>query len=160
MTPYAIDRRPVGASDVAIDIKYAGVCHSDIHQVRQEWAPASFPMVPGHEISGVVAAVGAAVKGFKVGDKVGVGCIVDSCRACKKCQSGQENYCQSGPVFTYNDKYKYGHCAEYTEDGGRPTYGGYSQHIVVDENYVCRIPGASVLALSLSRIAQMILFRM
>ena len=146
MTPYAIDRRPVGASDVAIDINYSGVCHSDIHQVRQDWAPGNFPMVPGHEISGVVAAVGDAVRRFRVGDQVGVGCIVDSCRACPKCQSGQENYCQSGPVFTYNDKHKYPHCAEYTEDGGRPTYGGYSQHIVVDENYVCRIPDSMNLA--------------
>ena len=142
LVPHVIHRRPVGAADVAIDIKFAGICHSDIHQVREEWAPGCFPMVPGHEITGVVSSVGEAVTKFKVGDRVGVGCMVDSCRTCGCCKAGQENYCQNGAVLTYNDKNKYPHCAEYNEEGGAPTYGGYSQHIVVDENYVCKIPAS------------------
>ncbi|MET0419633.1 MAG: NAD(P)-dependent alcohol dehydrogenase [Actinoplanes sp.] len=124
-----IDRRPVGDQDVLIDIAYTGICHSDIHQANAGWGDAIFPMVPGHEITGVVAETGAGVTGFAVGDRVGVGCLVDSCRACEFCARGQEQFCK-GMVFTYNAHDRH----------GEPTYGGYSRRIVVDENYVLRIP--------------------
>src|SRR4051794_110712 len=124
-----IDRRRVGAHDVLIDIAYTGICHSDIHQARAGWGDAIFPMVPGHEIAGTVAEVGAEVTGFAVGDRVGVGCLVDSCRTCEHCARGQEQYC-AGLVFTYNAR----------DRSGEPTYGGYSRAIVVDENYVIGIP--------------------
>ncbi|CAK9115261.1 unnamed protein product [Durusdinium trenchii] len=123
--------------DVHISIKYAGICHSDIHQ---EWGKGIFPMVPGHEIAGVVESVGEGVTKFKVGDKVGVGVFVDSCRQCSACKSGDENYCEPGMVATYNGRYNYKHCEEYDEEGGAPTYGGYSQSITVDEAYVLKIP--------------------
>ncbi|POX44905.1 alcohol dehydrogenase [Streptomyces sp. Ru71] len=126
-----IERRAVGEHDVLIDIKYAGICHSDIHQAREGWGEAIFPMVPGHEIAGVVAEVGSGVTKYKVGDRVGVGCMVDSCRECDNCKAGLEQYCTGGGmVGTYNAVGK----------DGEPTYGGYSQKIVVDENYVVRIP--------------------
>jgi D-arabinose 1-dehydrogenase-like Zn-dependent alcohol dehydrogenase len=138
--PYTFTRRACGPKDVVIDIKYAGICHSDIHQVREEWGPATFPMVPGHEIGGVVVAVGSEVKNVKVGQHAGVGCLVDSCRTCKKCVFGDEQYCLQGGVFTYNSKYKYPHCAEYNADGGANTYGGYSKSIVVDQSFVLTVP--------------------
>ncbi|MFF9287637.1 NAD(P)-dependent alcohol dehydrogenase [Streptomyces griseosporeus] len=126
-----IERRAVGEFDVLIDIKYAGICHSDIHQAQEGWGEAIFPMVPGHEIAGVVAEVGPGVTRYRVGDRVGVGCMVDSCRECDNCQAGLEQYCTGGGmVGTYNAVGK----------DGEPTYGGYSQKIVVDENYVVRIP--------------------
>jgi uncharacterized zinc-type alcohol dehydrogenase-like protein len=126
-----IERRDVGEFDVLIDIKYAGICHSDIHQVDEGWDKGIFPMVPGHEIAGIVSEVGPGVTKFRAGDRVGVGCMVDSCRTCDNCKAGNEQYCTgSGTVGTYND----------TGKDGRPTYGGYSQAIVVDENYVVRIP--------------------
>ncbi|CAL9564105.1 NADP-dependent alcohol dehydrogenase C 2 [Streptomyces sp. enrichment culture] len=126
-----IERREVGAHDVLIDIKFAGICHSDIHQVREGWGEAIFPMVPGHEIAGVVSEVGPGVTKFRVGDRVGVGCMVDSCRECDNCRAGREQYCTgSGMVGTYNA----------LDRNGEPTYGGYAQKIVVDENYVVRIP--------------------
>jgi uncharacterized zinc-type alcohol dehydrogenase-like protein len=126
-----IERRAVGEFDVLIDIKYAGICHSDIHQAQEGWGEAIFPMVPGHEIAGVVAEVGPGVTRFAVGDRVGVGCMVDSCRECDNCKAGQEQYCTGGGmVGTYNAIGR----------DGEPTYGGYSQKIVVDENYVVRIP--------------------
>ncbi|MBX9396895.1 NAD(P)-dependent alcohol dehydrogenase [Streptomyces sp. TRM72054] len=126
-----IERREVGEFDVLIDIKYAGICHSDIHQAREGWGEAIFPMVPGHEIAGIVAEVGPGVTRFAVGDRVGVGCMVDSCRECDNCKAGQEQYCTGiGMVGTYNA----------LDKNGEPTYGGYSQKIVVDENYVVRIP--------------------
>ncbi|MER6334179.1 NAD(P)-dependent alcohol dehydrogenase [Streptomyces sp. NPDC014983] len=125
-----IERRAVGEFDVLIDIKFAGICHSDIHQVREGWGKASFPMVPGHEIAGVVAEVGSGVTKYAVGDRVGVGCMVDSCRECDNCAAGLQQYCDKGPTWTYND----------TGRDGEPTYGGYSQKVVVDENYVVRIP--------------------
>jgi uncharacterized zinc-type alcohol dehydrogenase-like protein len=127
-----IERRAVGEHDVLIDIKYAGICHSDIHQVREGWGEAIFPMVPGHEIAGVVAEVGPGVTRFAVGDRVGVGCLVDSCRECDNCKAGLEQYCLTGMTLTYNDRDK----------TGEPTYGGYSTRIVVDQNYVLRIPDA------------------
>ena len=114
LVPHTIKRRPCGEDDVVIDVKYCGICHSDIHQVRDEWFPGIFPMVPGHEVVGIVAEVGSKVKKFVVGDSVGVGCMVDSCRSCPSCKAGIEQYCQTGSVFTYNGTYKYEHCAEYT----------------------------------------------
>ncbi|KUN34389.1 alcohol dehydrogenase [Streptomyces longwoodensis] len=126
-----IERRPVGEFDVLIDIKFAGICHSDIHQAREGWGEAMFPMVPGHEIAGVVTEVGPGVTKYAVGDRVGVGCMVDSCRECDNCKTGQEQYCTGGGmVGTYNA----------LDKNGEPTYGGYARAIVVDENYVVRIP--------------------
>lgn len=125
-----VPRRPVGAHDVLIDIKFSGICHSDIHQATDGWGEGIFPMVPGHEIAGVVAEVGPEVTKFSVGDRVGVGCFVDSCRECEYCLRGQEQFCTQGMTGTYNARGK----------DGEPTYGGYSTHIVVDENYTVRIP--------------------
>lgn len=125
-----IERREVGEFDVLIDIKFAGICHSDIHQAREGWGEAIFPMVPGHEIAGVVSEVGSGVTKYQVGDRVGVGCLVDSCRECDNCKAGLEQYCTGGSVGTYNA----------LDKNGEPTYGGYSEKIVVDENYVVRIP--------------------
>ncbi|MFB6812832.1 NAD(P)-dependent alcohol dehydrogenase [Streptomyces sp. NPDC056387] len=125
-----VPRRPVGEHDVLIEIKYAGICHSDIHQVRDGWGEGIYPMVPGHEIAGVVAEVGPGVTKFSVGDHVGVGCFVDSCRTCEYCLRGQEQYCVQGMTGTYNARDKQ----------GEPTYGGYSTHLVVDEGYTVRIP--------------------
>ncbi|MFE1908703.1 NAD(P)-dependent alcohol dehydrogenase [Streptomyces gardneri] len=125
-----VPRRAVGEHDVLIDIKYAGICHSDIHQARDGWGEGIFPMVPGHEIAGVVAEVGPGVTKHKVGDRVGVGCFVDSCRECAYCRQGLEQYCTQGMTGTYNALGK----------DGEPTYGGYSTRIVVDENYTLRIP--------------------
>lgn len=132
--PYTITRRAMGPNDVVIDIKFAGICHSDIHQVREEWGKAIFPMVPGHEIGGIVLAVGENVTGFAVGDHAGVGCMVDSCRKCKNCRHGLEQYCDVGFVGTYNSTFKY--CIEC----GNNTYGGYSKTIVVDKDFALQIP--------------------
>ena len=140
LVPHVIQRRVCQDDDVAIDIKFCGICHSDLHQVYDEWMPGTFPMVPGHEVVGIVSEVGAKVTKFKVGDKVGVGCMVDSCRSCEFCKSGAEQYCSTGAVLTYNSKHKYPHCAEYNDEGGAPTYGGYSERIVVIESFVVRIP--------------------
>jgi uncharacterized zinc-type alcohol dehydrogenase-like protein len=140
LEPYTIERRAITTTDVAIKIKYAGICHSDIHQVMEEWGTAIFPMVPGHEICGVVEAVGSEVKGFKVGDIVGVGCLIDSCRTCSFCKAGEEQYCKGESIGTYNDRAKFPHMAEYNADGGAVTYGGYSQEIVIDENFVLHVP--------------------
>ena len=131
LAPFPIQRREPGPDDVLIDILYCGVCHSDIHQVRDEWGGSVFPMVPGHEIVGRVAQVGANVKNFKLGDAVGVGCFVDSCRECPQCKGGDEQYCDQGMTGTYNSR----------ERGtGAPTYGGYSDRITVDQAYVLSIP--------------------
>jgi uncharacterized zinc-type alcohol dehydrogenase-like protein len=134
LAPYSFERRQPREHDVVIDIQYCGICHSDIHQARNEWGEYQeeciFPMVPGHEIAGVVSAVGAKVTKHKVGDKVGVGCFVDSCRTCPECRSGLEQYCSVKTVWTYNAR----------DNEGAPTYGGYSDRIVVDENYVLRMP--------------------
>jgi uncharacterized zinc-type alcohol dehydrogenase-like protein len=132
LAPLSIERRDPGAHDVLIDIRYCGVCHSDIHQARAEWGSAIFPMVPGHEIVGTVARVGSAVTRWRVGDTVGVGCFVDSCRDCDACRAGEEQYCARGMTLTYND---------HERDGTTPTFGGYSSRITVDERYVVRIPG-------------------
>ncbi|MFI6401050.1 NAD(P)-dependent alcohol dehydrogenase [Streptomyces sp. NPDC050548] len=125
-----IERRAVREFDVLIDIKFAGICHSDIHQAREGWGEAIFPMVPGHEIAGIVSEVGPGVTKFRVGDRVGVGCMVDSCRECDNCKAGLEQYCTGGNVGTYNA----------LDKNGEPTYGGYAEKIVVDENYVLGIP--------------------
>ncbi|GAA0305999.1 NAD(P)-dependent alcohol dehydrogenase [Streptomyces polychromogenes] len=125
-----VPRRPVGEHDVLIEIKYAGICHSDIHQARDGWGEGIYPMVPGHEIAGVVTEAGAGVTRFAVGDRVGVGCLVDSCRECEYCLAGQEQHCVQGATGTYNA----------LDRNGEPTYGGYSTHLVVDENYAVRIP--------------------
>ncbi|WP_432134696.1 MULTISPECIES: NAD(P)-dependent alcohol dehydrogenase [unclassified Streptomyces] len=125
-----IERRAVGEHDVLIEIKFAGICHSDIHQVREGWGQAIFPMVPGHEIAGIVTEAGPGVTRYAVGDRVGVGCFVDSCRACEYCEQGLEQYCLKGGTATYNG----------LDKNGEPTYGGYSTHLVVDENYAVRIP--------------------
>ncbi len=127
-----IDRREVGPKDVLIDIKYAGICHSDIHTGHGEWGDIEYPFVPGHEIVGVVAEVGGEVTKHKVGDHVGVGCMVDSCRECKNCKAGLEQYCLKGMTGTYNSTNKYGE--------GEQTQGGYSTHVVVTEDFVLKIP--------------------
>ncbi|HET7249354.1 MAG TPA: NAD(P)-dependent alcohol dehydrogenase [Gemmatimonadales bacterium] len=131
LTPFTIDRREPGPHDVLIDIRFCGVCHSDIHQARDEWGEAVFPMVPGHEIAGVVSRVGSTVTRWKVGDLVGVGVFVDSCRSCEACRAGEEQYCERAVSWTYNST---------EQDGRTPTYGGYSTRITVDEAYVVRMP--------------------
>jgi uncharacterized zinc-type alcohol dehydrogenase-like protein len=134
---FSFERRDVGARDVLIDIQYCGVCHSDIHQVRDEWGGSIYPMVPGHEIVGRVARVGAGVSKFKEGDLAGVGCFVDSCRVCRNCRDGEEQYCENHLVSTYNGTEK---------DEKTPTYGGYSTKIVIDEDYTLRVPDGLPLA--------------
>lgn len=132
--PYTIQRRAPRPQDVQLEILYCGVCHSDLHQVRNEWEmvmPTVYPCVPGHEIVGRVVAVGSAVKKFKEGDMAAVGCMVDSCHKCASCLAGEEQYCEVGMTLTYN--------AEDKILGG-VTYGGYSDSIVVDQNYVLRVP--------------------
>ncbi|WP_162426850.1 NAD(P)-dependent alcohol dehydrogenase [Pontibacter pudoricolor] len=131
LAPWSLERREVGEHDVLIEIKYCGVCHSDLHQVRNEWGGAMYPLVPGHEIVGVVTKVGSKVKKFKEGDLAGVGCFVDSCRECHSCREGLEQYCEVQNVGTYSS---------YERDGKTITYGGYSSHIVVDENYTLKVP--------------------
>ncbi|HXH32634.1 MAG TPA: NAD(P)-dependent alcohol dehydrogenase [Bacteriovoracaceae bacterium] len=128
--PFKISRRDTNSKDVSIEIKYCGVCHSDIHQARDEWGGAIFPMVPGHEIVGLVSSVGSKVTKFKKGDKVGVGCLVNSCRDCSACREGLEQFCEKGMVGTYNSRDK----------DGTVTYGGYSTQITVNEDFVLRIP--------------------
>ncbi|MFJ2111557.1 MULTISPECIES: NAD(P)-dependent alcohol dehydrogenase [unclassified Streptomyces] len=125
-----IERRQVGEFDVLIDIQFAGICHSDIHQVNNGWGEGIFPMVPGHEIAGLVTEVGPGVTKFAVGDRVGVGCMVDSCRECDNCKAGFEQHCVKGNIATYNGVGR----------DGKPTYGGYAAEVVVDENYTVRIP--------------------
>lgn len=131
LAPFSIERRKPGPHDLLVEILYCGVCHSDIHQARGEWGAGAFPMVPGHEIVGIVTKAGDEVEKWKVGDTVGIGCFVDSCRECEACKAGEEQFCEQGMSQTYNS---------YERDGKTPTYGGYSTHITVDENYVLRIP--------------------
>lgn len=127
-----IERRALRPNDVLIDIKYSGICHSDIHSAHGDWGQGIFPMVPGHEIAGIVEAVGSSVTQYKAGDRVGVGCFVDSCGECEYCLRGEEQFCTKGSVSTYN-------AMDYD---GNPTYGGYSQKIVVTERFVVRIPAS------------------
>ena len=131
LVPYEFERRQVGAKDVAFQISYAGICHSDIHQVKEEWGPALFPMVPGHEIVGVVTEIGSAVTKFKIGDRIGVGVFIDSCRECEPCRSGLQQYCDNGMTGTYNG---------YERDGKTIAFGGYSNGFVIDEDYALKIP--------------------
>lgn len=131
LAPFSFERRAPGLRDVKIKIDWCGVCHSDLHTARGEWGNTLYPSVPGHEIIGVVTEVGAQAAKYKVGDIVGVGCMVDSCRVCESCRSGLEQYCDTGFTGTYNGP----------EQGtGANTFGGYSDSIVVDENFVLRIP--------------------
>ena len=131
LAPFTFERRDPGPTDVRIDILYCGVCHSDLHQARNEWHNTLYPCVPGHEIVGRVAAVGDAVTRFKVGDLAGVGCMVDSCRECASCQEGLEQYCERGFVGTYNGE---------DRQGGGHTFGGYSRAVVVDQAFVLKVP--------------------
>ncbi|WP_147796421.1 NAD(P)-dependent alcohol dehydrogenase [Cellulomonas sp. Y8] len=132
LVPVTIERRDVGPKDVLIEIRYAGVCHSDIHTVRGDWGPITYPQVVGHEIVGVVAEVGAEVTRHAVGDRVGVGCMVNSCRECENCRAGLEQYCLAGNTQTYAS----------ADRDGTITQGGYSTHVVVDEDFVLRVPEA------------------
>ncbi|MHA7155710.1 NAD(P)-dependent alcohol dehydrogenase [Arthrobacter sp. TMN-50] len=125
-----IERRDVGPDDVLIDIKFAGICHSDIHTVRGDWGPQSYPLAPGHEIAGIVTEVGSNVTKHSVGDRVGVGCMVNSCGECKNCEAGEEQYCLKGNTGTYGAK----------DRDGSITQGGYATHVVVTEDFVLRIP--------------------
>lgn len=131
LVPFSIERREPNENDVAIDIKYCGICHSDIHQARDQWGGAKFPLVPGHEIVGIVTKVGSKVTKYKPGDKVGVGCMVDSCGKCEECSNDLEQFCLKGFTGTYNSV---------EQDGQTPTYGGYSQHIVVNQDFVLKMP--------------------
>lgn len=142
LTPFNFERREVGPHDVRIEILFCGVCHSDVHQVRDEWGGSIFPMVPGHEIVGRVTEVGAHVTGFKAGDLAGVGCMVDSCQHCAECNDGLEQYCDNGFTGTYNAIGK----------DGQPTYGGYSNSIVVTEKFVLHVSEK----LDLARVAPLL----
>ena len=130
LQPWNFQRREVGEHDVQFDIQFCGVCHSDLHQIKNDWFPGIFPMVPGHEIVGKVIKVGSHVKKYKVGDTVGVGCLVDSCRHCDECKQGLEQYCTNGSSQTYNGL---------EQDHKTPTYGGYSNTIVVHEDFVLKV---------------------
>src|SRR5919205_1586294 len=128
--PLQIERRALGPNDVRIDIEFCGICHSDIHFARGEWGEIPYPAVPGHEIAGVVAEVGSEVTRHAPGDRVGVGCMVNSCRECENCQAGNEQYCLAGNTQTYGS----------VDRDGTITYGGYSDHVVVDQDFVLNIP--------------------
>ncbi|MBM4302794.1 MAG: NAD(P)-dependent alcohol dehydrogenase [Deltaproteobacteria bacterium] len=143
LAPFSFERRQLGPKDILIDIAYCGICHSDIHQVKNEWGGSRYPMVPGHEIVGRVSKVGNQVNHFRVGDPAGVGCFVDSCRSCPSCKENEEQYCEGHLVTTYNNVEK---------DGKTPTFGGYSSKIVVDEDYALRIASE----LPLERIAPLL----
>ncbi len=136
LSPFQFERRAVGPHDVQIELTHCGICHSDLHQVRDEWGGAVFPMVPGHEMVGRVSKVGAQVKRFQVGDLAGVGCLVDSCRTCAPCQSGLEQFCEKGPAWSYNS----------TEmDRTTRTYGGYSAQVVCAEAFTLKLqPGTDL----------------
>lgn len=133
LSPFSIDRREPRPDDVAIEIDYCGICHTDLHFARNDWGMTDYPVVPGHEIIGRVTAVGKDVDRFSVGDRVGVGCLVDSCRQCDPCEQGLEQYCEGGNVLTYNGRD--------LQDGSK-TYGGYSENIVVSDRFVVRVPDA------------------
>ncbi len=137
LVPFEFSRRDLRAHDVALDIKFTGVCHSDIHQVNEDWGPSIFPMVPGHEIVGVVTAVGPDVTKFRVGERIGVGTFVDSCRTCEYCRRGEQQYCTTGDTPTYNG---------YERDGVTPTYGGYGDTFIVDEDFAVHVADSLDLA--------------
>ncbi len=136
LAPWDFERREVGPNDIQINIQYCGVCHSDLHQIKNDWFPGIFPMVPGHEIVGTIIKVGNDVKKFSVGNLAGVGCMVDSCRTCDNCKDGLEQYCSKGNISTYNGRGK----------DGLPTYGGYSNNIVVHEDFALHISDKLTLA--------------
>ena len=136
LVPFEFERREIGDNDVALDIAYAGICHSDIHQVREDWGPSLFPMVPGHEIVGTVTAVGSAVSKFTVGDLIGVGVFIDSCRECEQCQAGLQNYCANGNTATYNG---------YERGSKKIAFGGYSNNFVINEDYAVKVPSSLAL---------------
>ncbi len=131
LVPFSFERREPKEHDIVFDIKYCGICHSDIHQAREEWGGSLFPMVPGHEIVGIVTKVGSKVTKFKIGDRVGVGCMVDSCRQCAHCEQDLEQYCLEGATYTYNSRER---------DDGAVTQGGYSNIMVCNEDFIVRIP--------------------
>jgi len=131
LSPYSFIRREPRPDDVLIKILYCGVCHSDLHTIRNDWENSQYPVIPGHEIIGEVISIGATVTKFKPGDRVGVGCMVDSCRTCPACNQGLEQYCYEFPIFTYNSNDRHDHL---------PTFGGYSEQIVVSEQFVLKIP--------------------
>jgi len=143
LVPFTFARRDLRPTDIAFDIKYAGICHSDIHQAREEWGSAIFPMVPGHEIVGVVTAVGSEVTNHAIGDRVGVGVFIDSCRTCDNCLAGQQQYCEKGMTGTYNG---------YERDGTTVAMGGYSKKFVIDQDYALKIPST----LDLSGVAPLL----
>lgn len=143
LEPMPFQRRALRPEDVAIDILYCGVCHSDLHQIRNDWKNSHYPMIPGHEIIGRVSAIGPAVKHFKVGDAVGVGCMVDSCRQCDQCAKGEEQLCRQGCTLTYNGR---------DRQTGESTYGGYSQAVVVREEFVLKVSEQ----VDLSRVAPLL----
>jgi len=131
LVPFEFERRELGSRDVALNVSYAGICHSDIHQAREEWGPSLFPMVPGHEIVGIVTEIGAAVDKFKVGDRIGIGVFIDSCRTCSPCKAGLQQYCEAGMTGTYNG---------YERDGNTVAFGGYSDRFVIDQDYAVTVP--------------------
>ena len=131
LVPYEFERRAIGNEDVAFDISYAGICHSDIHQVREEWGKALFPMVPGHEIVGIVTEIGSSVTKFAIGDRIGVGVYIDSCKSCDNCLKGLSQYCDEGMTGTYN---------ALERDGKTVAQGGYSNRFVVNQNYAVNVP--------------------
>ena len=131
LVSHDFERRDLGANDVSLAISYAGICHSDIHQVAEEWGPALFPMVPGHEIAGIVTAIGSSVNKFAVGDRIGVGVFVDSCRTCSSCLKGLQQYCVEGMTGTYNGLER---------DGKTVAMGGYSNNFVINQDYAVKIP--------------------
>ncbi len=137
LAPFKFERRALRPNDVAMEILYCGVCHSDLHQARDDWGFSTFPIVPGHEIVGRVTEVGSAVKRYKVGDAVAVGCMVDSCQECDQCRKGEEQLCRQANTQTYNSRDRI---------SKEPTYGGYSKHLVVREEFVLRVPDALDLA--------------
>jgi len=143
LAPFSFERRVLRANDVAMEILYCGICHTDLHQARNDWGWSQYPLVPGHEIVGRVIEVGAEVTRHKVGDVIGVGCMVDSCQRCDQCSKGEEQLCREGNTQTYNDQDRV--------DGSR-TYGGYSKHLVVREEFALRIPQG----LDLSRVAPLL----
>lgn len=143
LAPFSFERRAPRGNDVVMEILYAGICHSDLHQARNDWGWSSYPMVPGHEIVGRVIEVGSDVTRYKVGDHVAVGCMVDSCQHCDQCQKGEEQLCRNGNTQTYNDKDRI---------TGEPTYGGYSKHLVVREEFALRVPKE----LDLSKVAPLL----
>lgn len=131
LVPFEFERRGLLANDVGIEIAYAGICHSDIHQARQEWGPSLYPMVPGHEIVGTVTEVGHSVSKFEIGDRIGVGVFIDSCRTCPSCLSGLQQYCENGNIGTYNG---------YERDGKTIAFGGYSDNFVIDADFAVHVP--------------------